>query len=492
MKKVLFLFWLFSTFLLYGQEVSVKVDEDVVLGKNLLTDTDITGKTHRFSYQYSSAICKLNIDTLHRTFLVHLRNVSYSKKNGQVWDLWGRVVQYNQEFEKIKWEKIINYNTDYVQQFDNLFFYGRNNKSYLLDSETGKELQKLKHHICFSDVHHDLVLGYNRRGLTSNLCAINLTTNKQLWVREIENPYGGWDDVFYLNDSTIMIVAAGLHTVNLKTGKGFNYKTITGKADQSAAANSAIVFMAGLSFGVVGILIATAATEPTVNNPTYGSITGAMSNLIINDDYIYMASAAQIVKLNMNTGAVVWKSIFPEVDGSKSTIFIKDSKIYLINFGYAYKNGARYNFGNPFIAAYNKDTGKREYITYFDRIEQILDFQHLDEENIQFILSKRLIINKQPVLNKRLINFNLASGIVTSEEIFEGDNLNEYSVYLDTKSYKFMTNGEKTFIVNSEGITVAELEVGANSVLVGNSLYSYKKNTVSIIDLTDILVEDTQ
>lgn len=56
---------------------------------------------------------------------------------------------------------------------------------------------------------------------------MNLKNGEIIWNRKLNRDFG-WNDVFYANDSTLMVVASGLHAINLKTGKGWDYDAETG------------------------------------------------------------------------------------------------------------------------------------------------------------------------------------------------------------------------------------------------------------------------
>ena len=58
--------------------------------------------------------------------------------------------------------------------------------------------------------------------------------------------------------------------------------------------------------------------------------------------------------------------------------------------------------------------------------------------------------------------------------------------YLSYKDYKFITNNGKTFIINDEGIKVAELDVSSNAFIVGDYLYDKKDRSFFAVDLKNI------
>jgi len=53
---------------------------------------------------------------------------------------------------------------------------------------------------------------------TNEFMGMDLLKGRLKWKRNINRAYG-WNDYFYLNDSTLMVVAAGLHTININTGE---------------------------------------------------------------------------------------------------------------------------------------------------------------------------------------------------------------------------------------------------------------------------------
>src|SRR5690606_1196566 len=82
---------------------------------------------------------------------------------------------------------------------------------------------------------------------------IDLITGKPIWQREISREYS-WNDVFYLNDSILLIAAAGLHTLNIFDGTGWDYNTITGKKDYTASAiGTGLGIVAGLLTGTYAV-----------------------------------------------------------------------------------------------------------------------------------------------------------------------------------------------------------------------------------------------
>lgn len=159
-----------------------------------------------------------------------LRGVS---KNGKWLNSTGQIVQYDINNQKVLWTKKIAYQTSNLKLFSKTMIFTVSNKSYCLDINTGNELWEVKNNIYLVSPIDNIGFGYNLKGLKVNsneFEGIDLNNGQVLWKRELNGEYG-WNDVFYTNDSTLVVAAAGLHSLDTKTGKGWDYNTITGKKD---------------------------------------------------------------------------------------------------------------------------------------------------------------------------------------------------------------------------------------------------------------------
>lgn len=122
----------------------------------------------------------------------------------------------------------IAYQTSNLKLFSKTMIFTVSNKSYCLDINTGNELWEVKNNIYLVSPIDNIGFGYNLKGLKVNsneFEGIDLNNGQVLWKRELNGEYG-WNDVFYTNDSTLVVAAAGLHSLDTKTGKGWDYNTI--------------------------------------------------------------------------------------------------------------------------------------------------------------------------------------------------------------------------------------------------------------------------
>lgn len=516
MRRVTILLVLFSIYLnSYSQNRSLKVQKiEKEIGKNYLTNVSFKAS----EYIFPEKIYKSYIDTNTNLLTLQLRGTS---KDGKWLKNKGHLVLFNVNSQKIRWSNKINYLTSNINRFNNTIIQTSANKSFCLNIYNGEKLWQVYNNIYFVDSEYNIGLGYEFAAFavddyTNNLEGINLSNGEKIWKREINRDYR-WNDVFYINDSTLMIVAAGLHTINIKNGNGWDFNTITGKKDYSetAAANAV-----GMALGVF--------TGAFVMTTGYDLIRDIVSNVIIDSTYIYFTSKLEMACLNMQ-GEVLWSYPFVEESPSKSSIFLKDSMIYMVNKGYAFRDHKKLKFGTPFIAAFNKNTGKKEYIFTMNSNNMIRNFKLVEDciilvlknHILKYSLSSGSIIKEQYLQSQEYgeLEFFLGNKVFiresdsTFKSITLSDPNNNYLYtrsgntfaindnleitkhlenkefwiyYLGTTEYKFISKADKTFILNHNNKVVAELNVTKNAILIGSKLYDFHEQSFIEIDLRDL------
>jgi len=214
-------------------------------------------------------------------------------------------------------------------------------------------------------------MGYSIRSPYLNthiMEGIDLQNGNLLWKREINYDYG-WNDVFHLSDSTLIIASSGLHMVNVKDGSGWDYNTVTGYTNYNQVVRNIV------------------------------------SNVLVDSSNLYMASIDKLTRLN-HQGRVIWSTPLPHKLTSKSNIFIKDSVLYLINRGYAFNFFRRIDVGKAFIAAYDLNSGKQLYLTKTLMLSD--EINGFDLNKVQLLL----------VFKDRVSNYSLKEGSLIREKEF--------------------------------------------------------------------------
>ncbi len=486
------------------------------LGRNLINDSEIIG----IQYIFPERIYKTFLDKKSGFLTVQLRGIKKEKWLNNK----GYFLQYDLKNEKLLWGKKIYYQKSNIQQFSNTIIFLVANKSYCLDINTGKKLWKVKNNIYYVDPNYNIGIGYRFKNSTrysNELEGINLKNGKKIWRRELNREYG-WNDIFYTNDSTLIVVAAGLHSININNGKGWDYNTITGKKDYSTTVASNV---AGVALGILTGTFVTATGHNVVRD--------VASNAIVDSLDIYFSSKKQLARINKKTGETLWSYPFSKDLPSKSTIFMNDSLIYMINKGYAFMGSRKLNFGKSFIAAFEKETGKQRYLSFIKGKDQILSFTVRNNDiylvfknriakysqatgnllkektfprekfgELEYFVGNHVFITNE---NKEFISLSQADStkifVFTSKgkilsidnqlNIAETIDYEDWSIYyLKTNEYKFIAKDKLTWIIDNKGQKVAELNMTSNAFLVGKTLYEKQNDSFIAIDLSDIIKDE--
>ena len=500
----------------YSQKNNLQIiSAEKNLGKNLLNNSEIRG----FEYIFPDRIEETYLDTISGFLTVQLRGLS---KNGKRLDNIGNILLYDLNNKKLKWNKKTDYQNRSLQQFGNLMIYTIVNKSFCLDIDNGKELWKVKNDIYYVDPKNNIGIGYKTKNLPGNnkeLEGINLKNGEVIWSKELNREYG-WNNLYHSNDSTIVVAAAGLHSINIKNGRGWSYNTITGKKDyrETVAKN-----VAGAALGIF--------TGVSVVSIGHNLVRDIVSNVIVDSSNIYMASKEQLAKIDKYSGEVIWNHTFQKDLASKSSILMNDSLVFMVNKGFAFMGNRKLYIGNPFIAAYNRDTGEQKYLSLINgENDPILGFRVLDnkmylmfknrmaiysQKTGELILEnsfpeeefgklKHFVGNKAFITDKNGDLSNLIQSDITKVFVFTSNNkivsfdskLNAGEIidfkdlnihYLQTKDYKFFAKDKLTWIIDNNGQKIAEIEASSKAFLIGETLYDRRGDSFFAIDLTTII-----
>ena len=501
------------TMVIYSQSSLTITSNEKAGGRNYFTGNEIKVREYIFPERIEHSF----IDTVSNLLTVQLRGLS---KNGKWLNNSGDMIQYDLSNGQIRWTKKLNYQQGNIEQFNNLIIQTVGNKSYSLNIDNGENEWEAKNKIYYVEPIMKIGIGYQYKtttGYTNTLEGIDLLNGERIWKREINREYS-WNDIFHLNDSILFIVAAGLHSVNLKNGSGWDYNTITGKKDytETVLANTAGV--------VAGLLTGTFFTA-TGNN----LVRDVVSNVLIDSSNLYFASRERLVRLTCD-GQIIWSSPLPGDFTSKSAIFIRDSLIYLVNKGFAFMGYRQLDFGTPFLAAFKLKSGEQVFMNPISlKKDPVRSFEILKD-------------TVYAIFKNRVSKFSMRDGSLISEHIFNIDTTGElmyfvgkqayvksdslyyclplsdstrhylftksnkalitnykfevldqvdynqiYIYYLKTSDYKFLVNGNETTIIDNKNKKAAVINATGNSLLLGKKLFDIQEKSFVEIDLSDLL-----
>ena len=519
LKRVLFGLIILISATGYGQKNQIKVHtNEKELGRSFVDNSVITG----IEYVFPERIHETFLDTTTNFLTGQLRGLS---KNGKWLNNTGNIVQYDIKNQKVLWSKKIAYQTSSLQQFNKTMIYTIGNKSFCLDIHTGKEIWEVKNNIYFVDPVDNIGIGYkfkNATGYSNELEGIDLTNGNILWKRNLNREYG-WNNLFYINDSTMIVVAAGLHSINIKTGKGWDYNTITGEKDYSGT-------VAANALGVVAGLL----TGTFVMSTGCNLVRDLVSNTIVDSVSIYFASKEQLVKLNKQSGEISWTFPFPKNFTSKSSIFVKDSVLFMVNNGIAFMGQRQLDYGKPFFASFDKRTGKQIFLSFINtENDPILSFEIHNNEMVLVFKNRiakysmetgtEILVKKIPKDNFGELKYFIGNQVfITSQNgdllsLLHSDSTKMYVFtnqgktlsidenldvtntfdykdlsinYLHTKDLSFIAKDTNTMIVDDEGKNIAEIDATTNSFIINSTLYNTQDKKFIQINLNKIITNE--
>lgn len=523
----------------FGQKKGFNVVyEEKIVGKNYVNDSDIKGEEILFPNIIHNVFPDSALHYL--TFQLKGRKKS------------GTILQYDLMNKKVLWTKAIDYETSELLKFDKLLILNEYNEAYVIDEHTGDNLSKALNYIYLANPEYNIGMAYlyiaaGDGHYTNDFMGIDVMANKLIWKRNINRGYG-WNDFFYLNDSTLLVVASGLHAINVKNGTGWDYHAITGENinyHDAGAVVASVLFgiIGGVFVGIIGGMVAGSFAGYHTRGYYYISIyypataTGeeiihdVVSNTLIDSAFIYFAGREEMVKIDKYSGEVVWKYPFPNNLTSTSSIFMDDSVVYMINKGFAFKCNRQVHYGKPFIAAFNKQTGKQKYLSILNKNnDPVIDFKKRDNKIyllFQHHIAQYNLETGTQILEKKLplkADHNLVSFVGNETFIFNKDgyllNLvqnDSTKIYVNTtqtqilsldhqcnitntmetndtglsflryNDYQFIAKGEKTFIINNNGKLIAETAISTNAFIMDNILYDKREKSLIAIDLKHAL-----
>ncbi|MBW1294793.1 PQQ-binding-like beta-propeller repeat protein [Aquimarina litoralis] len=515
MKKNISTLVLFKIVISFAQNTPTTVEVTTSkMGVNKIHNSDIIGT----AYEFPERIENFYLDTITSTITVQTRGVS---KNGKRLNNIGQLMKYDIYNNNLLWSKKFSYNRSTLKQKNQTLLISKQNKTIKIDPDNGKETLKTKNYIYSLIDQKNLALGYRIKasGVSKDeLRAIDLKNGDLKWQRKIPNEFG-WNEIIHLNDSTIIISSNGLHKINLRTGKGWDYNTVTGKKDYTAPVIANTI--AGIAAIFTGTFVASSGPNLVKN---------LVSNMLIEDSDFYLSSEEQVAKINGETGEIIWKSSFDKNTSSRSHIFIENETLFLLNFGLANTGTRALRFGKPFLAAYNKSTGKKLYqktFTLEGKKSIITDYKIIEGNLILLSDSKLFLVDKNTGSITKSIKFNsdqngmlkffeedkililkdlnekisfentdkTRSYLLSSKryvlsinniDLTKGTRLDINQILIDNGYYedkRLLSRGAKTYLIDKNNSITSELNMSSKSFIIDNFIIEVNDNKVQIIDL---------
>lgn len=516
-KRIIFLVLILYCSLANGfAQVSDFSITQKTIGKTFLKNKDIRAK----EYTFISKVESFHIDSINNYALIQLRNTT---KGGNTLKNDGSFILFDLNKDSILWEKPMDYSTESLYFYDSSIVHTTEKKINILDKRSGEILYTLDNSLYYISPDKNIALAYKTSlPSSSNLVeAIDIKTGTKLWERKIGRE-NGWDNTQKLNDSLIVIYSDAIYTINLRDGKGIDFtsKTVEKKYTKAILMNTLNIAFAIMSDSY----------DLDIEDPE--RINYLQSDILLDSSYFYYASKDKLYKFHKD-GTIIFTKKFEKKKISRSTLVKKDSVLYMINNGYALKNGEMVDYGTPFLAAFNANTGHEIFSNVFNdkkkSKESVLDYKIEGREII--ILFKQSIarysLDNGDLLIERKIKNKEYGEIVSfvKDDIYRKDegnykkiidlfprNYNIYTSYglclslnknfstqelipyqdiyfqsFKTKDKDIISSDTILSIINKIGQPIMEIPYFNDAIIVKEKLFFRKEKTFSKVDLSKTL-----
>jgi len=319
------------------------------IGRNLLNQREVIA----FKETFDVTIQRADFDSVTNTVLLTLKDEV--EKDEKIVDSGiCHAVFFDLEHNELKWRKKYYRNEELYIKRGPMVFKVKENDFFLVEAETGEEQFKIgtgMWPVYFNTEEGWMICMTGTKGLGSrrNLCRIDLKSKSKIWERNVKSAQE-FEMSTKLNDSTLLFVGDGLYSVNINNGKGWRLET----------------------------------NMQEISNENYGlyslvSSVRVCSNPFVDGSDIYIAGIKRLIKTDRN-GKELWHARLPEQKTSLSRLFATKEYLLMVNMGFAPHSYSFYytylgKWGKPFLAAYDKKTGKNVYMherkKYVDFIKDV-------------------------------------------------------------------------------------------------------------------------
>lgn len=338
-----------------------------------------------------------------------------SKKNNDKYKNQGYLTALDIASGATVWEKKIhNFNISFTKHF---IVYMNDDGNKIFERETGKFLYTDKDDIDYVDKDRDFVLKEGVREM-------DLASRESRWYRKIKSEIGYFEDVKWVSDSVFYIGSDGIHQLNLRDGKGWDFKINNSRSSNNTGAIMGAVTMGMVGGGAMGSYIYLA------NSPTQKYLSDNIILDSLTKDVIYIG-ADRRVKLDSN-GNWIWQKRFKY--GSGGDRFINHGDIVLrINDGRIYVKG-NIMVGKPLFSAFSKETGDE---LYFKDLKRMKGYFMTSVVNDTILISAGDYLYKYEIPTGRLLAIKNGEDYNDLEEINPSEQfiLNEGRLYSLSEQY---------------------------------------------------------
>lgn len=217
----------------------------------------------------------------------------------------------------------------------------------------------------------DVIIGYNKSNsmFKGNISAYRISNGELLWNQKLPHYYHWpWECTKSLESQQdqLYLITDSLIKLDIMTGATIKMPFTSGLNEP---------FKSRFSFVMNRKLLRVDWREAYMAERPYIAdfvLSDTHSNFLLASDSIFIADAKNIYCLDKQLNKI-WMTSLPKDAGSKSNIKFIDNKIVITNYGVAFQKGLLAHCGKPFVAEYDRHSGKELDITFPDIKNKLSD-----------------------------------------------------------------------------------------------------------------------
>ncbi len=502
-----FLFFVCLTFSGFGQtQMNYYKSFTKDLGISATSIKTITAKT----FSLSSPLYDYQSDTSSNQLIFSTRKKDPS---GRLYVNKGFIAGLNCATDSINWlYESLRFDLNLTGDF---LLFSNEVKTSRYDKKHGFEVYDFRDRIVYAIPANSSGLTYDDPKKPDELNCISLLNGAVHWKANLSHKED-WMDVKYLNDTTIIIAANGLHAINIHTGLLWSHPLVTAEKNQKT-----------LVFSVVHKENVQKINSSQKTTKEDNLLTHLGSNILIDGDVVYFSGKEKIIAVKTN-GELMWELDLKDLPISKMIITKSGSAITLINLGLSQFKDNYVLYGKPFVMNIDAATGKINSQSKFTSSENLIDFlpqkqSYLlaDKKNIiqtnsnnesfenliplndhkygrfvEFINGDEYFVEKEGYyVPLNFINDNVVYFKTENNKVYGVDKVDvqyEYhftELFKRDKIYKDKTvifNFKNTYVINKNFELLATFNLVEQSIVMKNKIYFFGGRLLNIVDLDDL------
>ena len=360
--------------------------------------------------------------------------------------------------------------------------------------------------------------------------AYDLSDGRRIWTLEVPVCYE-WRWFPVADDSLQILGASGLRAFDPRTGRGWEYEAQTFREDYPLA--SALMYAESDRARRAREYL---SSHPAVASPSGNALVLGLwaDHILVDSVSVYYASRDELIRLD-HAGQPVWRAPLPPDMTATSDLWMADSLLLMVNYGYARTVYGRTGYGRPYIAAYSPYDGRQRYMKmvsteidpireyyftgdtlcaitnhkaakYFLESGETMASRELDTTGmgaLDFIINRRAYVPSEdssrfiPLAEsdpEKLFLCTNRSKIVTLDDGLHVEQVRDmrdlYLLVDKSDDHRIVCKGDTAMLLDYRGVPVARFAASSGLVRVGTQVYDLEGDRLTIIDLSRFLTPD--